>query len=110
MFNCFCPEIHKISANNVAQEGPVLMSDFKWCDAATALMLKLYRDKQVKFNNPHVKKKVIWREIAEIIKKYVMRVNYVFSGFLTVHSTAAESNEHSAAQYANEITRNDASS
>jgi hypothetical protein len=32
-------------------------------------MLKHYREKQVKFNNPHVKKKVVWREIAEIMQQ-----------------------------------------
>lgn len=54
---------------NVTTENTVLMSDFKWCDSATSLMLKHYREKQVKFNNPHVKKKVVWREIAEIMQQ-----------------------------------------
>lgn len=54
---------------NVNTENTVLMSDFKWCDSATSLMLKLYLEKQVKFNNPHVKKKVVWREIAEIMQQ-----------------------------------------
>ncbi|XP_076089134.1 uncharacterized protein LOC143059511 isoform X1 [Mytilus galloprovincialis] len=66
-FNLFAEMAEQ--SQNMPPESPVLMSDFKWCDSATALMLKLYREKQMKFNNPHVKKKVVWREIADVMQQ-----------------------------------------
>ena len=43
--------------------------NFKWSEKTIRLLLQCYRERLLSFRNPTIKKKVLWMEIVNILKK-----------------------------------------